>query len=76
MSKIKVYVREQEPMKCGSIYCLITLRDYWDSEIYYRGQLYFVCDLDRNIIQYYDWMIRDQRILKQLRGLGYKFNGK
>ena len=40
------------------------------------NRTYFVCDSERNITQYFSNMIADQRFLKRLRELGYKFNGK
>ena len=65
-------VIEQKPVinsnGTGSIYCEVKLKSFRDD--------YFVCDLDKNITQLRDYFITYQTILKQLRELGYKWNGK
>ncbi len=64
-----VTVKEQKPTG-NSIYCEVYLKD-GNSETTFRGQMYFVCNLDKQITQYFEWQKRE--IKQGLKKLGYKF---
>lgn len=59
----KISVKEQEPAG-SSIFCEVTLSDCS------YGNMYFVCNLDRKIIQHRSWLAEYR---KQLKTLGYEF---
>lgn len=58
-------VVEQPSTDCGSILCNI------ESDVSYGSNMYFVCDKNKRIIQYFSWMSSDQRLHQFLKKLGY-----
>ena len=63
-------VTEQKPTKGGSIYCecSISSKDGF-SHLFYGGNMYFVCNKDRVVTQYFSWL---KEYKYQLNKLGYK----
>jgi len=65
-------ITEQEPTKGGSIYCSVkTQRKDGFITIAHGSQDYFVCDGDRNVTQYFQWMVSDRVFRRALRNQGY-----
>ena len=58
-------VKEQTPME-DCIFCEV------DSDINLSGNMYFICDFDRYIIQWFEWMEGEEET-ERLKELGYKF---
>lgn len=66
-----ISVKEQAPTG-ESIYCGVTLNSSNGAAgLTYGANMYFVCDLNRNITQYFSWLKTDYK--KQLKKLGYRF---
>lgn len=61
-----ISVVEQPPLSCGSIYCEVKGTNY--------GHLYFVCDRDKVIYQYPQFL--RSHYSRALKKLGYSFNPK
>jgi len=64
--KIKAIVKEQNPLPCGSIYCEVEFNGLYVCD-------YFICNLDRQIIQYPYWFLKNQRALRAIVNAGYKY---
>lgn len=69
--KYSVVVTEQEPVG-NSILCEIQLVSDNLGTLIYSGQMYFVCDLDKNVKQYFNWMKSDGDFMHQINKLNYK----
>jgi len=63
-------VTEQEPAG-ASIFCEVRIEDKWGS-LTYGSQMYFVCNQEKKISQYFPWM-KEQKYKRKLEKLGYKF---
>jgi hypothetical protein len=70
MKGYKLVVTEQPPVPAGSVFCECKLIDSHGNELIYRGHMYFVCDADKIIIQYFSWLKGHTRALKKL---GYRW---
>lgn len=64
----RIEVKEQNPTET-SIFCQVKVTDEDKSSINF-GNMYFVCNLNRQITQYFSWL---EDYKKQLNDLGYKF---
>lgn len=64
-------VKEQTPTRT-SILCEVSLDNSSGHGLIYRGSMYFVCDLNKRITQYFDWMT-ESKYKKAILKLGYKF---
>lgn len=66
-----ISVKEQAPTG-ESILCKISIESETGSaSLTYGASMYFVCDLEKNITQYFDWQKVEYK--QQLKKLGYKF---
>ena len=71
--KLDVVVTSQSPLSDSQFHTLKLIGK--NCQISY-GHMYFVTDLNRNIVQYPEWLSKDQQVLVGLREQGFKFNGK
>lgn len=66
-----ISVEEQAPTG-KSIFCKVSVKSNTGSAtLTYGNSMYFVCDLNRNITQHFDWQKKEYK--QQLEKLGYKF---
>lgn len=65
----EINVKEQKPID-KSILCMVTVGTE-NVSVVYGGQMYFVCNLDKQITQYFEWQKREYK--QELEKLGYKF---
>lgn len=65
----KLKVTEQNPVG-NSIFCTMRCETENGSSIRY-GRMEFVCNLDREITQWYEWLQYEPEIISQLKELGY-----
>lgn len=70
MGKVKVEVVEDRTYEGGYIFCRAILNEGCLS---YGGSMYFICNEDREIIQWKVWMETDPEIVEGLKKLGYTF---
>jgi len=49
----------------------VRIEDKWGS-LTYESQMYFVCNQEKKISQYFPWM-KEQKYKRKLEKLGYKF---
>ena len=68
----KVIVTEQKPLS-NSIFCEITLKAEHHNSFLIMRNMYFVCNLEKRIIQYPNWIDNNQEYKQQIINLGYKF---
>jgi len=66
-----VKVTEQDPTNT-SIFCTIEVSNEYHDTVNYGGT-YFVCNLQREIIQFPRWFYSEQKVVSKIRKLGYKF---
>jgi len=71
-SKTRVVITEQ-PSAGDTTYCEVRLLQGDRAEIIYRHEMWFVCDKEKQITQYFPWMKREQRLMRQFIEQGYKF---
>ena len=68
--KTEVIITEQAPVG-KSIFCEIKIKVGERVSIRYTG-MYFVCNLERNITQYFTWM-KEEEYKNLIEEKGYKF---
>jgi hypothetical protein len=72
--KYTVKVIEKEPVG-ESIMCFVRIFNQEGGQTIYPTS-YFVCDLDKNITQYPNWLYSNRDYLRQVNKLGYKLGLK
>jgi hypothetical protein len=65
-------VTEQRPTKCGSIFCELSITANNGMVRFSYGSMYFACNEDKTITQWFTWMERDQQLKEYLTAQGYK----
>lgn len=71
MEREKIVVTEQAPTSGGSIFCRVEIKLGERCTVHYVGMMYFICDTNKNITQYFPWM-KVKKARRQLLKLGYK----
>ena len=69
----KVIIKEQKPLECGSILCEITLKAENHNSFLIMRNMYFVCNLEKRVTQYPNWLDSEQKYKQEIINLGYKF---
>ncbi len=65
-------ITEEPPTPCGSIFCKVKTESASGRVTFgHGGSDYFVCNLKREVTQYFQWMVSDRVFRRALKKQGY-----
>ena len=74
MRGYKLVITEQPPTEGGRVYCEVELLSIKGrGSVRFGHQMYFVCDKDKVITQYFPWM-ESKDFVRDVAKLGYTLN--
>lgn len=71
MAQTTLKIKEQTPT-ATSIFCEVSLTNRYGGSISYGSMMYFVCNLEKVITQYFPWQLEPE-YKQQIEALGYSF---